>query len=68
MFEQLDSQPKLENGATMSSGLELYYDSSTRKLYIDTQDLALYAEVPGGGSTTNGAWDSGTNEIRVIIQ
>jgi len=68
VFEQLDSQPKLENGATMSSGLELYYDSSTRKLYIDTQDLALYAEVPGGGSTTNGAWDSGTNEIRVIIQ
>jgi hypothetical protein len=67
VFEQLDSQPKLENGATLSSGLEVFYDSSTRELYIDTQDVALYGEVTGGGSTSNGAWSSGTNQIRVTI-
>lgn len=67
VFEQLDSQPKLENGATLSSGLEVFYDSSTRELYIDTQDVALYGEVNGGGSTSNAAWTSGTNQIRVTI-
>lgn len=67
VFEQLDSQPKLENGATLSAGLELFYDSSTRELYIDTQDVALYGEINGGGSTSNGAWDPGTNQIRVTI-
>jgi hypothetical protein len=63
----LSTQAIMENAATNSTGIGVFYDTNTDTLYIDTMDYAIYDESSGGGGTTNQAWIDGTSEIRVII-